>query len=46
LGLTQVELAELIGVTFQQMHKYENGINRISAGLRAALAKCATEAAG
>ena len=32
LGLTQLELAELIGVTFQQMHKYETGLNRISAG--------------
>ena len=32
LGLTQQQLAELIGVTYQQAHKYENGINRISAG--------------
>ena len=32
LGLTQLDLAELIGVTYQQMHKYENGINRVSAG--------------
>ena len=32
LGLTQQELAELIGVTYQQAHKYEKGINRISAG--------------
>jgi transcriptional regulator with XRE-family HTH domain len=25
-------MAELIGVTYQQAHKYETGINRISAG--------------
>ncbi len=32
LGLTQQQLADLIGVTYQQAHKYETGINRISAG--------------
>ena len=32
LGLTQQQMAELIGVTYQQAHKYETGINRISAG--------------
>jgi transcriptional regulator with XRE-family HTH domain len=32
LGLTQHELAELIGVTYQQVHKYECGINRMTAG--------------
>ena len=32
LGLTQQQMAELIGVTDQQAHKYETGINRISAG--------------
>ncbi len=32
LGLTQQQMAELIGVTFQQAHKYETGMNRISAG--------------
>ncbi len=32
LGLTQQEMAELIGVTYQQAHKYEKGINRIAAG--------------
>jgi transcriptional regulator with XRE-family HTH domain len=30
LGLTQQQMAELIGVTYQQAHKYEKGINRIS----------------
>ena len=32
LGLTQQELAGMIGVTYQQAHKYERGINRVSAG--------------
>jgi transcriptional regulator with XRE-family HTH domain len=32
LGLTQQQFAELIGVTYQQAHKYECGINRVSAG--------------
>jgi transcriptional regulator with XRE-family HTH domain len=32
LGLTQQQMADLIGVTYQQAHKYEKGINRISAG--------------
>lgn len=31
-GLTQQGLADLIGVTYQQAHKYENGVNRVSAG--------------
>jgi transcriptional regulator with XRE-family HTH domain len=32
LGLTQQQMAELIGVTYQQAHKYEKGINRVSGG--------------
>jgi transcriptional regulator with XRE-family HTH domain len=32
LGLSQQQLADLIGVTYQQAHKYERGVNRISAG--------------
>lgn len=32
LGLSQPELAERVGVTFQQVQKYENGKNRVSAG--------------
>jgi transcriptional regulator with XRE-family HTH domain len=32
LGLTQQQLAEVIGVTYQQAHKYERGVNRVSAG--------------
>lgn len=39
VGLSQQELAELIGVTYQQAHKYETGINRISAGRLYMLAK-------
>jgi transcriptional regulator with XRE-family HTH domain len=32
MGLSQQQVAELIGVTYQQAHKYERGINRISVG--------------
>ena len=32
LGLTQQQMAELIGVTYQQAHKYEKGMNRVAAG--------------
>ncbi len=32
LGLSQQQLAQMIGVTYQQAHKYERGLNRISAG--------------
>lgn len=32
LGLTQQQLADKVGITFQQVHKYEAGINRIRAG--------------
>jgi len=32
LGMTQQQMAEAIGVTYQQGHKYEKGINRIAAG--------------
>ena len=32
LGLTQHQMAEVIGVTYQQAHKYEKGINRVAAG--------------
>ncbi|HXW24993.1 MAG TPA: helix-turn-helix domain-containing protein [Xanthobacteraceae bacterium] len=31
-GLSQSELAERIGVTFQQVQKYEKGANRVGAG--------------
>ena len=32
LGLSQHQLADIIGVTYQQEHKYERSINRVSAG--------------
>lgn len=32
LGITQGELGERTGVTFQQIQKYEKGVNRIGAG--------------
>jgi transcriptional regulator with XRE-family HTH domain len=32
LGLSQERLGELLGITFQQIQKYERGANRISAG--------------
>jgi transcriptional regulator with XRE-family HTH domain len=32
LNLTQPELADRLGVSYQQLQKYENGKNRISAG--------------
>jgi transcriptional regulator with XRE-family HTH domain len=38
-GLTQTELANRMGVTFQQVQKYENGANRISMGRLARVAK-------
>ena len=33
LGMTLPQLAELIGVTYQQAHKYESGLNRLAVGL-------------
>lgn len=38
MGLSRQQLASIIGVTHQQIHKYEKGINRISAGSIAVLA--------
>ncbi len=32
LGSSQQQMADMIGVTYQQTHKYERGINRKSAG--------------
>ena len=39
LGLSQTELATAVGVTFQQVQKYEKGKNRISARACSALIK-------
>jgi transcriptional regulator with XRE-family HTH domain len=38
-GLTQSNLASLLGCAYQQVHKYERGINRISAGRLIAIAR-------
>jgi transcriptional regulator with XRE-family HTH domain len=32
LGISQASLAKALGVSFQQVHKYEMGVNRVSAG--------------
>jgi len=32
LKLTQEKLGDLLGLTFQQVQKYEKGVNRVSAG--------------
>lgn len=42
LGLSQQQMAEMIGVTYQQAHKYERGINRISAGRLFEIARALT----
>jgi transcriptional regulator with XRE-family HTH domain len=39
LGLSQTKLGEAIGVTFQQVQKYEKGANRIGAGRLEQLAR-------
>ena len=39
LGLTQGELAARLGLTYQQVHKYEAGANRMTAGRLHAVAE-------
>ena len=34
LGLTQQQLAQSVGIRFQQIQKYESGANRVSASPR------------
>jgi len=38
-GVSQEKLAEILGVTFQQVQKYEKGLNRIGAGRLLAISK-------
>lgn len=38
-GLSQTQLGESIGVTFQQIQKYERGANRVSASMLARIAE-------
>src|SRR5215467_714927 len=38
LGMSQTELGAALGVTFQQIQKYERGVNRVSAGTMQKLA--------
>ncbi|MCI3131848.1 helix-turn-helix domain-containing protein [Phenylobacterium aquaticum] len=38
-GLTQADLALAVGVTFQQIQKYERGANRVSASMLGRIAK-------
>lgn len=38
-GLSQTELGEAVGVTFQQIQKYERGVNRVAATTLADMAK-------
>jgi transcriptional regulator with XRE-family HTH domain len=38
-GLSQSDLAERLGITFQQIQKYEKGINRIGSGRLARLSQ-------
>lgn len=39
LGMSQENLAEILGITFQQVQKYEKGINRVSASRLHEIAK-------
>lgn len=39
LGLTQQDLADRLGLSYQQVQKYETGLNRISAGRLAVVSK-------
>lgn len=39
LGITQERLSEALGLTFQQVQKYERGVNRVSASTLVKIAK-------
>lgn len=38
-GLSQTELADRLGITFQQVQKYEKGMNRVGAGRLSRIAR-------
>ncbi|MEO0550846.1 MAG: helix-turn-helix transcriptional regulator [Pseudomonadota bacterium] len=40
MGLTQDQLGETLGISYQQIQKYETGANRVSAGRLYLIAKC------
>ncbi len=40
LGITQEKLADALGISFQQVQKYENGSNRVAAGRLWDMAGC------
>jgi transcriptional regulator with XRE-family HTH domain len=39
IGMSQEKLADAIGVTFQQIQKYEKGVNRVAASTLFAIAQ-------
>ena len=39
IGISQADLAETLGVSFQQIQKYEKGVNRVSAARLFAICK-------
>jgi transcriptional regulator with XRE-family HTH domain len=39
IGMSQTELADGLGLTFQQVQKYEKGVNRVGAGRLTQIAK-------
>jgi len=39
-GLSQADLARVLGVSFQQIQKYEHGVNRVSAGKVDKICEC------
>lgn len=40
MGLTQDQLGEALGISYQQIQKYETGANRVSAGRLYLIAEC------
>lgn len=43
IGMSQERLAEVLGITFQQVQKYEKGVNRIAASRLCDIAKALDE---